>query len=107
MYIQTKTVTSYGSKQIAYLVGKDQDSYNIDSFFIEDLETGKIESEHRLIKNPHHQVYNPKYKYKEGTRFKEQLHIGSYKECVAIVQAIVEQEGEWERDEKGQWVHQI
>lgn len=94
MYIQTKNVTGHNISQVAYPVGKNQDSYSIVSFFTEDLETGEVTSQHSLVKNWFSPEFNPKYKYKEGARFRETIFVGSYKECANKVKEIVEQEGE-------------
>lgn len=107
MFIEKKTVTAFNSSQVAYPVGKDKDAYCVQSWFVENLETGSIESQHKLVKNSSCAKYNPKRNYRAGTRFREELFTGSYKDCIEKVKEIVEIEGEWVRDEKLNYIHPI
>lgn len=96
MYISTKTITALHTSQIAYPVGQDKDSYTIMSWYRENLQTGIITSEHKLVKNWSSDRYKkPDVSYAEGTRFTEDLHTGTYQECVEITKKIVMEQGEW------------
>lgn len=107
MYINTKTVNAYNHSQVAYPVGVNKDSYSITSYYYENLETGVITVKHEVVKNWSCSNYNPNCKYKEGTRFRETLLTGSYLDCVNKIKSIVDEEGEWIRDERLDYVHQI
>tara|TARA_R110000868_G_scaffold92281_7_gene256009 strand:+ start:605 stop:979 length:375 start_codon:yes stop_codon:yes gene_type:complete len=105
MFIETKYISGYNSKQVAYPVGINKDSYTITSFFKQDINTLETETEHTVVKNWSYQEYNPKLTYKEGAKFSEDLFKGTFKECQQFIIDIVEIEGEWIRDERMNYIH--
>ena len=82
MYINKDFNETLNTSQIAYPVGQEKDSYSIQSWYKEDLNTGKVTVRHTLIKNVH-------------LDSAEVMMESSYKECVAAVVAIVREQGEW------------
>lgn len=82
-------IFAFNSKQVAYPVGIYQDAYYINSMFKQYIDSEIIEVEHSVIKNAMADTFNPQCKYKEGTRFREILFVGSYKECQLFITNIV------------------
>lgn len=95
MYLETKSVTALDTKQVAWPVGQNQDSYTIVTWFKENLETGVITSKHEVVKNWSSQPKDPNTTYKEGARFRETLFTGSYLQCQSFIADIVKEQGEW------------
>ena len=94
MNTDRKITSTFGSSQIAYPVGESKDSYSINSWYRENLETGIITVTHQLVKN------NSYSDWREGmdksSKYKEVLYQGkSYNECAKIVDDIVLAQGEW------------
>ena len=107
MFLETKSITAYNSKQVAFPVGVNQDAYYILSFFRQDINTLDVHTEHSFVKNNMSSEFNPKIMYKEGTKFREKMFNGTYKECQDFIVAIVEQEKEWIRDERFNYIYPI
>jgi hypothetical protein len=94
MYIR-KEIAALDISQIAYPVGINKDSYNLYSYYSEDVETGEI----TVI----HQVYKNWYARDRS----EALFTGTIKECYKVIIDIVNKEGEWVRDGRLNYVHNI
>ncbi len=92
MYIH-KQATAYNMQQVAYPVGINKDSYYLQSYFKQDIETLVISVEHKVVKN----MFGKS----------EELFSGSAKECYNHISNIVETEGEWIRDKKLNYVHNL
>jgi hypothetical protein len=106
MFLKNKTISAYNSNQIAYPVELNKDSYSINSYFHQDINTLEVTVKHELVKN---HMYNPKEEgktYKEGAKFRELLYTGTYKECQDyFINTILPIEREWIRDEKLNYVY--
>lgn len=93
MYLN-KTNIGIASNQVAYPVGINKDAYYHNTYFCQDVETGEVTVENTVIKN----YYSDK---------KIELFKGTAKECQQFIVDIVEKEGEWIRDERLKYVHQV
>lgn len=101
MFINNKTVTGFNNSQIAYPVGPEKDSYNINSWFSQDINTLEIIVKHVLVKNWICTVKKPNVQYREGTKFSEDLFTGTYKECVDyLMNNVMNTQKEWVYNDK-------
>ncbi len=106
MSLDRKIITGLESQQIAYPVGLEKDAYNVYTWFKHNIETLETIVTCELVKNPFNNEKNPSKSYKEGTKFKETLHKGSYKECIEYFKDnILNTQKEWIRNEKMDYVY--
>jgi len=102
IFINNKTVNALNVGMLAYPIGREKDSYYINSWFTQDIETKVIIVEHELVKNFLGPEKKKGVKYKEGVKFRELLLKGTYKQCLYYFQYnVMNTEKEWIKDEKG------
>lgn len=102
MYIETKRITAYNASQVAYPVGPNKDSYNINSFFYQNLDTLNVTVVCELVRND---LYTPKV-HKNNKKFREVLYIGTYKECVDfLMNNIMNTQKEWIYDDNHNYIY--
>lgn len=106
MYISDKSIIAINSTQIAFPVGPEKDSYTIVICMRQNIETLETIVTCELIKNWSSNVKDPSKTYKEGTRFKEILYKGTYKECIQYFKDnVLNTQKEWIRDERMNYVY--
>lgn len=70
-------VSGYNNQQIAYSIGPNKDSYYLNSRFIEIIDTEELSVTHYVAKGPFST---------------DKLFIGTSKECLAYIKAIVDEQ---------------
>lgn len=99
---EPKYTTAYHTEYIVSNIGPNKDNYAIESWFKHDLITDVITVQYSLIKNWIHSEFNPKIKYKPGTKFRERIATDSYYKLLDILKHIISKEKIVVTDQKTQ-----
>lgn len=100
MHLRKDYISSYNNSQVAYPVSENRDSYNINSWYNQNLLTGEITVIHKLYKNDVYGDKHPNTNYKPNTKFREFIAEGTYLELSKMVEAIILEQGEFRRVNK-------